>query len=142
MNIQSINVAPPSNVTLPRSGIPDGTNAPQTTRSATPSTAQSAPLSPTQLAATATVTQQAVPPAKEAEASRKELDEAVKAVNDFVQVFNNSLQFGVDSDSGKTVVKVIDVDTKEVIKQVPSKEMLAIAKALDGIKGLLVHQKA
>ena len=96
----------------------------------------------TQLVKTAAVTQQAPPPANETQASREELDKAVKAVDDFVNAVNNSLQFSVDSDTGKTVVKVIDSATKEVIKQFPSEEMLAIAKALDGIKGLLVHQKA
>jgi flagellar protein FlaG len=108
------------------------------------STPQNAQLSPDAASAkvTAPVTQQAPPPPKDVQSSRKELDQAVKAVNDFVQSANNSLQFSVDEGSGKTVVKVIDIATKEVIKQFPSEEMLAIAKALDGIKGLLVHQKA
>ena len=40
------------------------------------------------------------------------------------------------------MVKIIDSATKEVIRQVPSQEMLAIAKALDSIKGLFVKQSA
>ena len=76
------------------------------------------------------------------EADRKELDKAVKDVNDFVGTVNTDLRFAVDDESGRTVVKVIDVSTKEVIKQYPSEEMLAIAKALDSLKGLLIHQKA
>lgn len=79
---------------------------------------------------------------QDGQVSRQQLDQAVKAVNDFVNSVNDSLQFSVDDATGKTVVKVIDSSTKEVIKQFPSEEMLAIAKALDGIKGLLVHQKA
>jgi len=81
-------------------------------------------------------------PTKETQPSGKQLDEAVKVVNDFVGLVNNSLHFSVDDDTGKTVVKVIDIGTKELIRQIPSEEMLAIAKALDGIKGLLLHQKA
>jgi len=113
-------------------------------RQAAPETASTVP----QEMSSATVTQQApqsvqsAQPAQEAQPSRQELDKAVKAVSVFVTSVNNSLQFSVDDDSGRTVVKVIDTATKEVIKQIPSKEMLAIAKALDGIKGLLVHQKA
>lgn len=95
-----------------------------------------------QSAKAATVTQQSLTAAKETQPSKEELDKAVKAVNEFVSSINNSLQFTVDGDTGKSVVKVIDSSTKEVIKQFPSEEMLAIAKALDGIKGLLVHQKA
>lgn len=81
-------------------------------------------------------------PAKDAQPSALQLDEAVKVVNEFVGLVNNSLHFSVDDDTGKTVVKVIDIGTKELIRQIPSEEMLAIAKALDGIKGLLLHQKA
>ncbi|KXB30459.1 hypothetical protein AT959_14095 [Dechloromonas denitrificans] len=63
-------------------------------------------------------------------------------MNDFVGTINNSLKFSVDDETGKTIVKVMDVDTKEVIKQIPSEEMIAIAKAVDQLKGLLVQQKA
>lgn len=80
-------------------------------------------------------------PVKDEQVSRQQLVEAVKFVNDFVKSLNNSLQFSIDDDTGKTVVKVIDVDTKQVIKQFPTEEMLAIARALDNITGLLVHQK-
>lgn len=80
-------------------------------------------------------------PVKDEQVSQQQLVEAVKFVNDFVKSLNNSLQFSIDDDTGKTVVKVIDVDTKQVIKQFPTEEMLAIARALDNITGLLVHQK-
>jgi len=74
--------------------------------------------------------------------SDEQLKDVVKAVNDFVKPFNDSLQFSIDKDTGTTVVKVIDTGTKEIIKQIPSEEMLALAKALDQLKGLLVKQKA
>jgi len=45
-------------------------------------------------------------------------------------------------DTGQLVVKIIDRTTQEVIRQMPSEEMLAIAKALDSIKGLFVQQTA
>ena len=32
--------------------------------------------------------------------------------------------------------------TEELIRQIPSEEMLALAKALDTMKGLLIQQKA
>lgn len=72
----------------------------------------------------------------------EELQGAVSAVNDFVSNLNNSLRFSIDEDTGNTIVKVVDATTKEVIKQIPSEEMVAIAKALDKLQGMLVHQKA
>lgn len=96
-----------------------------------------------QLSESATVqTMQAVQQPEQAEASRQQIEDAVKAVNEFVKPLNNSLQFNIDDDTGKTVVKVIDTSTEEVIRQFPSEEMLSIAKAIDQMKGLLIHQKA
>lgn len=70
------------------------------------------------------------------------IEEAVKKVNEFVKPINNSLSFNLDEESGQTIIKVVDLATQEVIRQIPSEEMLAIAKALDTMKGLLVQQKA
>ena len=70
------------------------------------------------------------------------IEQAVKNVNDFVKPINNTLSFNLDQDTGQTVIKVVDLSTQEVIRQIPSEEMLAIAKALDTMKGLLVQQKA
>ncbi|WP_157651309.1 flagellar protein FlaG [Dechloromonas denitrificans] len=96
-----------------------------------------------QAAATSSGTQQPVAgQTKKEEPSSKDLQDAVKSMNDFVGTINNSLKFSVDDETGKTIVKVMDVDTKEVIKQIPSEEMIAIAKAVDQLKGLLVQQKA
>jgi flagellar protein FlaG len=40
------------------------------------------------------------------------------------------------------VVKVIDQQTKEVIRQVPTQEVLEISKAIDRAQGLLIRQQA
>ena len=90
-------------------------------------------------------TRQATEPAQAqagTQPKQEAVEQAVKAVNDFVQPINNALSFSLDQESDKMVVKVIDQGTKEVIRQIPSEEMLALAKALDTMKGLLVQQKA
>ena len=92
--------------------------------------------------ATAAQTEHAVSANQKAEASRQEVEDAVKQVNDFLKPINNSLEFQLDKDSGKTIVKVIDNTTQDVIRQFPSEEMLTIAKAIDKMKGLLMHTKA
>ena len=89
-----------------------------------------------------TVTTRAVAQTGQAEPSRDELEKATKEMNDFVQTLNSAIEFSLDKDTGATVVKVIDTATKEVLRQIPSEEMLAISKALDKVKGLLVQQKA
>ncbi|MDR1310697.1 MAG: flagellar protein FlaG [Burkholderiaceae bacterium] len=41
-----------------------------------------------------------------------------------------NLQFSVDDELGKVVVRVIDKETQEVIKQFPSEDAIALAKSL------------
>lgn len=80
----------------------------------------------------------AAPQSASATEVRSALDEVEKAIAPITQ----ALEFSVDDDSGKTVVKVMDTETKELIRQMPSEEVLAIAKALDKLKGLLLQQQA
>lgn len=72
----------------------------------------------------------------------KEVQQALDEVEKAVAPMAQSLQFSLDKDSGKTVVKVMDTETNEVIRQIPSEEVLAISKAVDKLKGLLLKQQA
>ncbi|MBI5781110.1 MAG: flagellar protein FlaG [Rhodocyclales bacterium] len=74
---------------------------------------------------------------------REALQGAVERVQQTVEKLSSAgIQFTIDQDFERMVVRVIDTSTKEVIRQIPSKEMLEIAQALDKLQGLLVHQKA
>jgi len=77
-----------------------------------------------------------------APASRAEVTDAVKKINDAMLASAQSLEFSIDEDSKHIVVKVIDQDTKEVVRQMPSKEALEIAKSIDKMRGLLIDQTA
>lgn len=70
------------------------------------------------------------------------LNEAVRNINVTMRAMQQSLEFSVDDDSKRLIVKVVDQQTKEVIRQMPSAEALEIAKALDRVQGLLIRQKA
>ncbi|HXE37959.1 MAG TPA: flagellar protein FlaG [Azonexus sp.] len=130
MNISSINSSSlPGTASRPVAAEPSGMEVRQA------KAAQNGSPAPVQ-------TEQAVTQTEKTEASRKELEDAVKAANDFLKPINNSIQFNLDDDTGKTIVKVIDLATKDVIRQFPSEEMLSIAKAIDKMKGLLLQQKA
>jgi flagellar protein FlaG len=76
------------------------------------------------------------------EPSAKELQEAVGIIEQAVRTTTDELNFSIDEESGRTVVKVIDKTTDEVIRQFPSKEVLDIARALDKLQGMLVKEKA
>lgn len=67
---------------------------------------------------------------------------AVEKINDFIQITRRDLQFSVDDETGRTVVKVLDSETDEVIRQIPAEEILTIAANLDEVRGLLFKAKA
>ncbi|MQY51575.1 flagellar protein FlaG [Rhodocyclus gracilis] len=73
---------------------------------------------------------------------KEDVKSAVEKVRNFVQASAADIQFSIDQDSHGTIVKVIDRGTGDVIRQIPSKEMVDIAKALDKLQGLFVKQSA
>ncbi len=96
---------------------------------------------------------EALPPAtglSPARTSPQALEGAVRKVNDFVQNYQRQLAFSVNEETGITVVKVIDRETHEVIRQIPPEEVLAIAEQIQSIlakdgkgpEGVLVQEKA
>ena len=64
------------------------------------------------------------------EANRKEIDESIKGLNEHMQVIQRELHFTVDDDSGQTVIKVMDLATQQVIRQIPNEEALRAARSL------------
>lgn len=74
--------------------------------------------------------------------SKTELEDALDNINKSMQAKSQSLEFSIDQDSNRTIVKVVDQTTKEVIRQIPTPEALAISKALDNAQGLLIKQTA
>jgi len=74
-------------------------------------------------------------------------DQAVEQINSHLRQSSTQLQVQVDSDTGKTIYKVVDPSTGQVVLQVPSEGVLAMAHALQsmdskkGASGVLVDQK-
>lgn len=69
--------------------------------------------------------------------------QAAQMISKVMQTFSSNLEFSVDDAAiGKTVVKVVDRETGDMIRQIPSEEALDIARALDRLQGLLIRQQA
>lgn len=79
---------------------------------------------------------------KEAKINTEQLEELLNNVKQTLPSSARNLQFSIDEGSGRTVVKVVDSNTKEVIRQIPSEEILAIAESLSPPKGFLIKQDA
>jgi flagellar protein FlaG len=67
--------------------------------------------------------------------------DAVKAANEAVRQVATNLKFETDDSTGAMVVRVIDSETQKVLRQMPSEEMLSLAKAMDRMRGLMIHLK-
>ncbi len=82
------------------------------------------------------------PAARESTAGEDTLTRAIEAVNHMLDPMARSLQFSIDDTTGKTVVKLVDRETNEVLREMPTREMIAIARALDHVQGRLINAKA
>lgn len=95
--------------------------------------------------------------AKEA-ASRPSPDEvqaAAKDLSDYINVVSRSLSISVDRDLQTPVVSVVDVETKEVVRQIPNEEVIRVAKYIrsqmdmsaappseEALTGILLNQQS
>lgn len=76
--------------------------------------------------------------------SSGQLQNAVDGINLAMRQANQNLEFSVDTSTNKPVVKMVDTQTGDLIRQFPSEETLAIARSIDQFlqrQGLLLNQK-
>lgn len=81
-------------------------------------------------------------PSPVTETDFKDLQAKVAQLNEHMQNINRQLQFKVDDQSGDTVVTVINSDTEEVVRQIPSEEVLAVRSGIEKYRGMLLEIKA
>lgn len=131
MNIESMTASSSPGVTARPPGDPQSA-PPQTPRVKTDSTSQALEQkirSDAQASA-----------AKEPE--KQQVTDAVEKLSKFVSNIRTEISFSVDDTSGTRVVKVIDKQSDEVLRQIPSEEAIQLAQALDKLQGLFVRDTA
>ena len=85
---------------------------------------------------------QEIQPMRLAKPSVEEISEAAKNISSSLEAIPSDLQFEVDNDAGEVIVKMINRQTREVIRQIPSETALEIAKSLNNLAGRLVSARA
>ncbi len=73
--------------------------------------------------------------------SHEELAQTASEISDFVQNIQRNLNFSVHDDTGKPVIKVTDKETNEVIRQIPTEEVLQLQKFISDASGILFKAK-
>lgn len=77
-----------------------------------------------------------------AEVDKAALTNAVKKLNELVAPALQSVQFSMDEEAGRVIVKVVDTATQKVLRQIPNEEVLAFSKTLGRLQGLVVRESA
>lgn len=75
--------------------------------------------------------------AKEEEKAKQEpeeLEAAFEVVADFMNLYNRNVNFSQDEQSEKTIIKVFDTDSQELIKQFPSEDLIKLAQKINGLR--------
>jgi len=74
------------------------------------------------------------------EVTGKQLAEMVEDLNGFTQSIQRQLQFSIDDESGKVYVRVLDAETKDVIREIPSEEIRNMQKQLKEVSDDIFHK--
>ncbi len=59
-----------------------------------------------------------------------------------IDLSSSRLSFAVDEDTGETVINIVDNKSGEVIRQIPSDDVLKLKKKMVEIQGLVLDQTA
>ena len=79
--------------------------------------------------------------ATESTLTLQQLEKVAQQLQDFVGEMNRGLEFSVDKDSGRDVIKVIDKSSGDLVKQYPSEEVLTLVSKLSDMVGGFVDAK-
>lgn len=70
------------------------------------------------------------------------LHDIASELTDMMSLMRKGLAFKVDEHSGQSVVSVMDVDSGDVIRQIPNEEALELAQKLNEVAGFLLKTEA
>jgi len=73
---------------------------------------------------------------------RDAAETAMKDIQHFISSQASSVRISKDETSGHMVVKLVDPDTGEVIRTLPSEELLRLSRSFEMLGNKMVHQVA
>lgn len=79
---------------------------------------------------------------KEQQPGRDDVEKIISDINTQLHSMHTELNFSIDKDTDRMVLKIINSKTDEVIRQIPAEEALRIASRLSKLLGLIVDHSA
>lgn len=78
----------------------------------------------------------------EKDSDKQDLADITNDLNDMTALMRKGLAFKLDDDSGQNVISVMDVDSGDIIRQIPNAEALELSKKLAEVAGILLNTEA
>ena len=72
--------------------------------------------------------------------SQTELDKSIEQIQVMMDLRQRSVQFTTDNESGRNVVKVVDGNSGDVIRQMPAEELLSFMRNLTRMMGTFIDK--
>ncbi len=80
--------------------------------------------------------------AKDVATTNQDIKEKVALIQNSINQIDSQVQFSVEEDLDRVVVKVVERDTGELIRQIPSEEVLQAQRFLEEQPGILLEEEA
>lgn len=74
--------------------------------------------------------------------SRESVEAAAQKIQSFISSMKRDLNIYVDNSTGRAVIRVVDPESSQLIRQIPPEESIRLAQTVDFLSSLLVHQRA
>lgn len=73
--------------------------------------------------------------------SAEEIQKDLEMINEQLKSSNSSIQFSIDDKSNEIIVRIVDRDTGEVIRQIPPESIVRLRDSMRDMSGLFVEKK-
>ncbi len=74
--------------------------------------------------------------------SLEEFESVVEGISSALEITNRGLEFTIHKETERVMVKVIDRDTQEVIKEIPPENVLDMVARIHEMIGLMIDERA
>ena len=104
------------------------------TRAAVSSVAQTNPSEPAAAKAPVQINEKVL-------IDQEDLSAALASLNQRLEKTKSNLSFSIDPQTGSNIVRVVNSNTGELVRQLPSEEVLQFKRNLDSMMGLIFDKK-
>lgn len=71
----------------------------------------------------------------------EEIEEQVEQLNGILRTFDRQLAFELHEETNRHIVRIIDVNTDDVLREIPPEEVLDLVARIEDLVGLLIDEK-